>query len=81
MKYFKEVKLWKIMLLNLVIGALMTVPAFFAAIAFSGLNFGSLDQHRHSEDTITGIVIILFIIAVIIISNLVLWAFSKSTIK
>lgn len=72
MKYFKEIKLWKIILLNIVVVFLLSTPVLFGLIFFSGL---------FSPPTITdqliGLCIFLAVLFTIVFSNFLLWKFSK----
>lgn len=72
MKYFKEIKLWKIILLNIVVGFLLSTPVLFGLIFFSGL---------FSPPTITdqliGLCIFFAVLFTIVFSNFLLWKFNK----
>lgn len=64
MRYFKEIALWKIILLNVVIGAFMSVPLLYGLLLLCGL-FG---RPQDTDEKIIGIFILITILAVIFIS-------------
>jgi len=72
MRYFKEIALWKIILLNIVVGALMSGPFMLGIIALVGIF-----TPPTVESKIAGILIFLFIIIVIVSSNYLLWKYGK----
>ena len=72
MRYFKELALWKIILLNIVVGLCMSGP-FILGIIYS---FG-LFTSPSPKERILGILIFLMILAAILLSNFLLWKFGK----
>lgn len=76
MRYFEEIKLWKIVLLNICIGFLMSTPTLIGLILF----FGSSGPPIMTEQ-IVGLGILIGIIFIIFLSNFILWNVSKKNLK
>ena len=75
MKYFKEIALWKIVLLNLIVGICMSGPFLFSLVLTFGIIRGS-----KFEEKIIGIFIFFIIIILILLANFILWTFANKKI-
>ncbi|WBW96369.1 hypothetical protein [Oceanirhabdus sp. W0125-5] len=72
MRYFKEIPLWKIILLNIIVGLSMSGLLFIGCVFFFGLFSTPTINER-----LIGLFIFSFILFVIILSNLLLYKLQK----
>jgi len=72
MRYFREITIWKILLLNIVVGMLMSGPFMMGIVLLNGMFTAST-----VDDKIAGVFIFLLIISVIIFSNYLLWKYGR----
>ena len=77
MNYFRIVKLWKILTLNIIVGVLVSSPIFIGLIMINGILFSA----PSIEEKLQGYAIITVSILVVILANYILWKAEKKRLN
>lgn len=79
MRYFNEVAYWKIILKNVIVGLLLSPLFLFSYLCFDPPKIAGLSIEPTFGEKIIAVILVIFIIAMTILSNYLLW--KKSTKK